>query len=542
MGLAEKITLYQGVSRLAGEKRVGVRSTNGLVCDTHANDPTVQTQTSIMSGAAICLDYILKDFAVNALSSKDATEKKVFVEYRSSDGVVYQCDFDGTNMIWENNAPGDYGIFLPVLFHALTYKDVPQLKQLFDDIVDEVNNGGITVDRNKMFIFCDSFYYDALLPIYDNTVIIENSAVKEPAKRAFINGIYEYAPVLEKVEAKPIIQCIANIAPSVQTMSSGRILTSSDWDDVMGGKYKIPFQWSEKMASRIPSPEMMKEYYPVDKFFRILNKVNYRMNKVIQRMDAGIQGIDAIKNDYINITLSGNPGTGKTISFYNLAAATGLPICTVPSSKNTDEDTYEGKNKFIDGQVRFVETDFLNFYQNGGIILLEEVNLADPGVTMGALGQAVEFPFVLMKDGYEAVRRHPLCIICSTKNINTYGSRGVNQAFSNRFVHSILLDDPTDDEFVKILMKKGFPEEQCAWVHKFYKKTIDYLLSPEIGEEEAVLSLSMRTCIGALQNIEEGMSPKAALEDTFMGKIAETNKDVAINIKNTLIRDFPITF
>ena len=528
------------INKLTGLK-VGQKDSNFL-CDSHARDFSIQNRRATISGVAICMDYLLRDFAVNALYSTDDDSKNVFVYYRScSDNQEYYCDFDGTNMKWDGEEPSDYAIFLPVLFHALTYRNISELQETFNDIVKESKEKQ-TVAKSTMYRFCDSFYYDCFLPHYQNIYSHPNTAVVEPAKKSFVSGFYDYAPILSNVESKPIVQCIANITPSVTSGSVGRIITRNDWDDVLGGKYRIPYEWSEKMASRIPSPEMLKGYYPVDEFFRILNKVSFRMNKVIQRMDAGAKGINAIQQDFINLTLSGNPGTGKTVSLYNIAAATGLPICTINSSKNTDEDVYEGKNKFINGQIQFVETEFLEFYQNGGIIILEEINLADPGVTMGALGQAVEFPFILKKDGYENINRHPLCIICSTKNINTHGSRGVNQAFSNRFVNSILLKDPSDQAFIEILMKKGFPQEQCVWIHKFYKKVINYLLSPEIGEEEAVLSLSMRTCIAALQNIEEGNPPKIALEDTFMGKIAETNDEVALNIKNTLIRDFPVTF
>ena len=125
-------------------------------------------------------------------------------------------------------------------------------------------------------------------------------------------------------------------------------------------------------------------------------------------------GVEAIENDYINCLMVGRPSTGKTTVANAIAAMTGMPIYTVPFSKNTEEDTVEGKNKVVDGKIGFVETDFLKAYEHGGIIVCEEINLADPGVVMGSIGQAIEKPFILMKDGYIPIRRHPLCVIIGT--------------------------------------------------------------------------------------------------------------------------------
>ena len=109
-----------------------------------------------------------------------------------------------------------------------------------------------------------------------------------------------------------------------------------------------------------------------------------------------------------------------------------LPIYTVKNSKYTEEDTFEGMNKVSGGSFAFKSTPFLEGYKNGGIIVLEEFNLADPGVMQGALGQAIEFPFILMEDGCTEVHRHPLCVIIATMNTGTQGAREPNEAFTSR--------------------------------------------------------------------------------------------------------------
>lgn len=538
-----RLTLSKKKCELTG-KNVNNKGINQF-CKTHERNIDTYGKVPLMSAIAICMNYLLLDSSVNALSSKVSGEKKVYVEYHSKNGTKHQSVYDGTTLQIRPDMPGDDGDFLPLLFYALSFGDSEELTGYFNKVVALLREGKSKTDEmiDTMYQLCDCFYCDFFYDKYIHTTISPIQNEDALINRACKNGLFEPAPILKNIEPKPVMECAKLIPAPEEKKNTSSIICVDEWDDIMNGKYKLSYDnWSDEMRALIPSPELMKEYYPISQYFRALNKIVFRMDRVIGRMNSGITGVDAIKKDYINLTLSGNPGNGKTVMLHNLAAATGLPICTITSSKNTDEDTYEGKNKFINGQVQFVETDFLKFYQNGGIIVLEEVNLADPAVTMGAMGQAIEFPFVLKKDGYETVRRHPLCIICSTKNINTYGSKGVNQAFSNRFVHSMFLEDPSDKEFIEILKKNGFPEDQSKFVHKFYKDVVARLLTPEIAEEDAVLSLSLRTCIGALQTIEEGVNPLVALQDTFIGKIAETNKDVALRIQREMLNNRRITF
>ena len=54
----------------------------------------------------------------------------------------------------------------------------------------------------------------------------------------------------------------------------------------------------------------------------------------------------------------GRPATGKTTLANAVGAMTQLPVSSIPFSKNTEEDTIEGKNKVVNGQIDFVETEF----------------------------------------------------------------------------------------------------------------------------------------------------------------------------------------
>ena len=283
----------------------------------------------------------------------------------------------------------------------------------------------------------------------------------------------------------------------------------------------------------------LNDFEPVPAFYSISRKLEHRLSKAMLNMDCGMTGPDAIAGNAVNCLLVGKPGTGKTTVGFALGAALGLPVCSVAVTKNTEEDLFQGMTKVIDGKLSFVNTDFLKAYKNGGIIIVEEINLADPAVIMGALGQAIEFPYTLMENGYQPVKRHPMTVIIGTMNVGTQGSRELNEALSNRFPQTYILNDPEEATFVNILVKKGYEKKASKWTYQAYKKVTSYLKSDQINANDVCLRLSLRNCIGALQNMEEGEEPKEAIRNTLIGKIAEVDLDLAEDTWNSVVRGMP---
>lgn len=299
----------------------------------------------------------------------------------------------------------------------------------------------------------------------------------------------------------------------------------------------LDYNWNEESKSRISPIDFLDNFVPTQAFFSIAQKVEFRLNKVINRLKEGLSGNKAIGKDYLNIRLTGNPGSGKTVLAYALSSALGLPIYTVPIQKNTEEDVFEGKNKLVKNEFSFVNTDFLNAYKNGGIIVLEEINLADPALIMGALGQAIEPPFIVNENGYKKVSRHPMCIIIATQNVGTTGSRGVNQALVSRFPHTYVINDPTKKEFVDRLMLRYADRDTCEWVYNSYCTIKNWLCQPEQSAEDIALALSFRACLGVLEDIEEGIPKREAIMK-FYAIIYGESPEVAENAK-VIIKSLP---
>lgn len=325
--------------------------------------------------------------------------------------------------------------------------------------------------------------------------------------------------------------------------------TSTSTEDTLGlyskmkaGEYLLNYNWNEDFSSSIKSLSSLDKFVPVPKFFRICQKIKFRMAKIQERLDAGMVGIDAIGNDVININLIGRPGTGKSTLGEALSAVFGMPVGVVKNSDDTDSDEYEGRTVIIDGKPSFTYTDFASIFENGGIILNEEVNLTPSGITMGALGQAVIAPYTLKVNGYKNVQRHPLCIIINLFNVGTVASKTLSQPFIGRFPNTYLLDDPSEEDMINIMMSfgcKGVTKTICKKVYTAYTRTLKYLRGPEINDEDIALAVSMRHCIAACQDIEEGCTLKEALEETIVGVIAAYDLEVANSVRENVIDVLP---
>lgn len=445
-------------------------------------------------------------------------------------GKVYEAVTDKDLTSWLSECPDDYMALLPAFVYTLSTvydeKGNEEIKETFQAL-KECMSSPEKRDESKlkkyMLLICDSFYY-----VYaKNYATIKNTEFELPREiimKGISNGTF-----------KPM--------KLFQGLSEGVDLSKLETEELMVEEeedFSIKYDdWTEEQKLNIPSKDLLNSFVVTDEALSLARKIKFRLDKVLKRMKKGMTGVEAIENDYINCLMVGRPSTGKTTVANAIAAMTGMPIYTVPFSKNTEEDTVEGKNKVVDGKIGFVETDFLKAYEHGGIIVCEEINLADPGVVMGSIGQAIEKPFILMKDGYIPIRRHPLCVIIGTMNTGTAGSRPLNQALSSRFRCTYVLDDPDKETFLKILQSHGHKKENCRYIYDAYTKIIGYLKDPKQSQEDLCENLTLRGCFGALECMDEGQEPKEALKNSLIGKIAEVDLEVSRNVRMNVIDSLP---
>ena len=454
--------------------------------------------------------------------------------YVETDGkrAVLTKPQDGYVMKRENGFPTTARqVLTAILIYEVTLH-ADETKESLKKCLESYNKTG-SVPAVLVGALCDAFYYE--LKIKSDTTI---ELLDTPLEEAELDAMQRQDSPQEITIPGSAMPKPKQIRSEIKTAKKPvkRLTPSETLEKAKKGEYLVPYEWKEETESYRPGLSILDDFIPNQIFTALLEKTNLRTRNVLTRIRE--EGLDlsnpadrvrAIGKDYINVSLSGKPGTGKTRLGYAIGGATGMPVYTIPNSHNTDEDAYTGMTKMVDGQPMSVATDVVKCFEEGGILLLEEINLPQAAVVMGALGQALEFPFILMKDGYQPIRRHPLCIIISTMNTGTAGSKAVSQPFANRFKQSFVLDDPTKEDFIRILANTGAEIVVCRWVYECYERIVAGIENDNAmaDVESILLSLSVRTCIGAIENIQEGMEPREAVMNSIIGKISEQDREVA---------------
>ena len=399
--------------------------------------------------------------------------------------------------------------------------------RLYTDFVGQGKIGTV-------YQFCDTVLYEFLMGCQKEAEISDDLVVEE-MKQAVYCGYYEEFPFLEspirvEEESKQALK---------KPKDTKKEAAGPDISGYRNGEHIIRHEWGEEQKKRVIPPEFLDTFVPIPEFFRLMNKLDLRIGQnMTMQYECGLTEPELIRRDVVNVLLYGNPGTGKTVLAHALSAATGMPLYEVKFDKYTESDEVEGKNKIVAGKLAFTETDFLEGYEKGGILLLEEINCADQNVVTGALNNAIEYPFFIMKDGYQKVNRNPFTVIIATMNVGTEGTMWLNQSFASRFKQKYRIADPSPEDFIRFLTNYGYDRDAAAYVHNAYVKVMNLLTSNRATAEYA-MNLSTRACLGALENMSEGEDAKTALIDTVVGAVGIVDPQAADNISKNVIANLP---
>ena len=488
-----------------------------------------------ISKLACILEDILEESKVSALGSDSGY---IYCEYKTNSTTEY-IYYDKVNMYSSGNDTSSAlsAIFLSVI--AMNNADFLETYKSVNEAIHEfVTNRIIT--SSALAYACDCFYYDTKDIISNINKSTFDANTKIMIQQAVDTGLL-----------KPISNPETDIEPFLKTDFEGISFTQSTaasnpfantakefLKKCLNSELKINFEWTIEQQKRIPPLSKLENFVPNEAFEVITSIAHCDLSEAQIRMSSGFSGAKAIGDNYTNVILVGKPGTGKTITVEAIAASLGLPIYSIPLSKNSEEDELQGKNKIVEGKIKFVETALLPAFENGGVVVLEEFNLADPAVLQGALGQAIEYPFTLLKDGYIEIQRHPLCVFVATMNTATQGAREPNEAFASRLPITILMDDPIEKEAIQMLVNHGFDVDSSKKVHRLYAKIIKYL-KEEAGSETLSMCVTPRHCLGALKLMKMGKDLHYAIKNSLIGALAIKDLELARDVYENVVASTP---
>ena len=503
------------VTAATKEKRVKASGNTLTVLSIKETAVTSSYRKTNMAGVKVTYAAKVLDDLLDKKISVLADNKSVVIRI-NFEGKEYNGHIGKDTQSWNEDVPDYVALAGDVIWTMVHSED----HELMDAARKVAAMPGKTV-QDAILLFCDSYFF------FDKSkeITVNSDFEPETVNAAVRRGLLTDTPLTKLFGlSQPEMEEPDYKGEEKKTESTENLI-----DECKAGKYRVNYTWREDQKPYIYDSALLDKYVPTETFRNILQKIKFRTDRVISRMENGADNLTAIGQDCINLTLTGKPGTGKTAMIYAISGATGLPVYTTSASHNTDEDEFEGKTKMVDGHPAAVPTDALKAFKYGGICLIEEANLPQAAVIMGALGQAVEFPYILKENGYETIRRHPLCIFVTTMNVGTIGAKPMSQPFANRFRQTYVLNDPDREVFIRILQEKtGESAKTCKWVFSAYESVLKCLEKNDaVADVDSIrLALSMRSCIGAIENIQEGIYPKDAVRDSIVGKVAEQDMEM----------------
>jgi cobaltochelatase CobS len=135
----------------------------------------------------------------------------------------------------------------------------------------------------------------------------------------------------------------------------------------------------------------------------------------------------------INVWMAGPMGSGKTTAARMAAEALGLDFAPMGAMSQAHE-----LMGFVDAGGAFHTTPFVEAYRNGGLVLLDELDSADPTITL-ILNGPLDNGRLTLPTG-EVIRRHPDCAIIGAGNTHGNGATAeyvgrnrLDGAFLDRF-------------------------------------------------------------------------------------------------------------
>jgi len=198
--------------------------------------------------------------------------------------------------------------------------------------------------------------------------------------------------------------------------------------------------------------EAAKELQP-----NVISVNNKELGTVTGKMHRKFETAFKILTATQRLYLKGDTGTGKSFLARQLAEGLKLSFKYLPLTAGITEGKITGM-MLVNGD--FVKTDFLDIYENGGVMLFDEVDAADSN-TLLTINNAIEegsMPVPARRDNPQAIKHKDFHLVCAANTWGTgnegdfHGREYQDKSFLNRFSASKLnvdYDKDLEEELLK---------------------------------------------------------------------------------------------
>lgn len=174
-----------------------------------------------------------------------------------------------------------------------------------------------------------------------------------------------------------------------------------------------------------------------------------------------------------NIRLIGEKGSGKNTLVSSACWVLFQPLCRVQGNSDMDKIDILGGQALDEKGTKFVLSDMMETLQNGGDVVLDEINSIKPEIVI-ALHSLTDDARCVEVPGFGTVKMHPRAHFWATMNENYAGTAELNSATADRFV-ALHLGEQND---LSGMLKSRFPEasesdiKACNTIYDRIKKAV----------------------------------------------------------------------
>lgn len=410
---------------------------------------------------------------------------------------------------------------LPLVVYATAFDD--QVRQYADIVVAQPK-------YDNALPFSDSVYFDFIKQYTNLKIDVEQNLLPETILEGWRAGAFE--EMSKKFGGNGCT--LFNGVNSRDQFDAGLSFDDKLWEEYKAGTHRIRYVWPAELRSKIPSLEMLEGFVPTAQFFKIMHHLEVNIKKALEAEDEGRTSAKDIADCVVNEILYGPPGTGKSMMVHAAGAILGMPVLVTSVTEDTEGDRFTGMTKLVNGSFACIEPDFMKGWENGGILLIEEINLSRPNLATGELNQATEFPYILFRDEHELVHRHPLAVIIGTMNPHVAGSAKLNASLSQRFTTKERVVAASEEDEKRMLGEKGYPMQHVNCVYDVYHRIVDFLNSRP-STKKYTEELSIRHCKEALRHMAEGETARGAVMRTMYSALDIVDASIAEQVYDTCI-------
>ena len=226
-----------------------------------------------------------------------------------------------------------------------------------------------------------------------------------------------------------------------------------------------------------------------------------------------------------HLMLEGLMGTGKNVLAETLAWLYKRPLYEFSMNSGVNNMDLLGSMSMENGNVVFKRSNIIEAFEEGGVIVLDEFNIALPHV-LSVFNSLLDERRRMNVPGYKAVDAHKNFIAIGTQNPDYIGTFEGNQATLNRFYKISFTEGADIEEIIKRSVEMDNNDDFLQTANWLCEKIILGVKDGAIAQE----CINIRGFIKAAKLYkEEGFGVKEALQGAVVGSIGESSDRDYVN-------------